>query len=274
MWTKRRRSLFMLLTFLFLANTVNAEGGLAISPSVLINGQKLQSKAILEKGSTMVPLRAIFEQFGAKVDYVGTSKTIFATKGSIRVTYKMGDVSAKKNDQNILLKTLPVVREGVTYIPLRLVAEAFDANLLWNGSAKTVIIRSPENNVHTPVAEILKAYGSDPMSAVNKAIGFPGQPRILFLSPDVKQQEITITNVSNTDQDLSGWNIKEFRKNGNFVFPKGFILPVGQNVRISIGKSKGDLTWNTQGIFREGAPNRVDLYKPTDKNMPVLQWEG
>ncbi len=109
---------------------------------------------------------------------------------------------------------------------------------------------------------------------VSKALGFPGQPRLMFINADPQQKMITLTNVSDKALDLSGWYLKEFQKNGSYVFPKGFILPVGQNVRIAVGNDLGDVNWNSQGIFREGAPNRIDLYKPTDKNMPVLMWEG
>ncbi len=250
---------------------VHAKGN-TVYPTIAFDGKQLSVNAINEGGYTLVPLRAIFEKFGAKVQYNSDSKTIVATKNDLVVTYMIGDHFAYANNKLINLKILPVVKSGVTFIPLRFVAEAFEANILWNGSTNTVIVRSPENNKHPSIAEIRSRW-VHPHYYINKAMGLPGEKAIIHLDANPKEQVITLTNVSDTDLDLSNYQLKEFQKNGTYKFPIGFILPAGQNLKISIGSNNGDLNWNVQGILIEGRPNRIDLYAPST-NVSVVMWEG
>ncbi len=76
-------------------------------------------------GHTMVPLRAIFEWLGADVRYLPQALTVVATRGETTILMRMDENEATVNARRVPMAQPPLQRNGVTYVPLRLVAEAF-----------------------------------------------------------------------------------------------------------------------------------------------------
>lgn len=67
--------------------------------SVYINGNFISfaQAPYIENGTTMVPMRAIFEELGAEVDYNGETKTITAVKGEKKIILTVGSKDAYVN---------------------------------------------------------------------------------------------------------------------------------------------------------------------------------
>jgi|GEM_PF-5795613 len=256
--------------------TLSSPAAAARQPVITIDGKPLAAPVLVENGRSFVPLRAIAESWGANVSFQPDSRAITVSAPQTTVTCTVGSRQAIVNHNPLTLQTAPFVRDGTTYVPVRFIAEAFGANLVWNGAIQTVIIRSPNKNYNLPAAELRKRLTADPMSHVSKAAGLPGEPLILYLQAEPAGQVITLTNLTDQDLTLSGWWLREYQRNGTFRFPEGLVLPAGQHLRISIGENRntGDLWWQTNDIFRENAPNRIDLYRPSNSNVPVLVWEG
>lgn len=250
-----------------------AEAG---QPVITVDGQPLAAPVIVENGRAYVPLRAIAESWGAKVTYQADTHVIAVSTAQTTVICTVGSRQVMVNQKPLSLQTAPFVRDGATYVPIRFIAEAFGANLVWNGAARTVIIRSPANNGDLSAAELRKLLTDDPMSYVSKAAGLPEKPQILYLKAESARSMITLTNLTDQDLSLSHWWLREYQRNGTFRFPEGLVLPAGQHLRISIGENRGtgDLWWPTDDIFRENAPNRIDLYRPSEPHVPILVWEG
>lgn len=110
--------------------------------SVILNGRSLNFnvKPYIEKGTTMVPMRAIFEALGANVDYDKYTKKITAQKGDTVIELAAGSNSAVINGKLHTLSVLVANRNGSTMIPLRFVSEALGADVGWNADTKTVTI--------------------------------------------------------------------------------------------------------------------------------------
>jgi len=104
-------------------------------PSVIIDGQSVSFDVapVIDNGRVMVPLRAIFEQMGAKVDWDDTTKTATAVKGNITVIVKLGSTSPTING---VVKAIDVpaklVEGGRILAPLRFVCEAFGGSVSWD----------------------------------------------------------------------------------------------------------------------------------------------
>lgn len=112
--------------------------------TVTINGTK-QSYAqppVMKSGTTLVPLRGIFESLGAKVDYNAKTQAITATKGSTKVKLTIGSKKATVNGKSITLAVPAQTINGSTMVPLRFVSEALGANVNWNPSTNTVTIQA------------------------------------------------------------------------------------------------------------------------------------
>ena len=85
---------------------------------------------ITVNGHTMVPLRSIFEWLGAEVKYIPQALSIIANKGDdIIVLMRLDEDEATVNGRKVPLTQRPVEQGGVTYVPLRFVAETFGATV-------------------------------------------------------------------------------------------------------------------------------------------------
>ena len=117
-----------------------------ISISVILNGNELSfdQPPYIENGTTMVPMRAIFEALGASVDYDAETKTITANKGSTIIELTTGASTAKVNGREKTLASPVANKNGTTMVPLRLVSEALGAEVSWDGESKVVTINLEE----------------------------------------------------------------------------------------------------------------------------------
>jgi len=113
---------------------------------VLLNGTEIafDQPPIIEEGRTLVPMRAIFEAMGATVDWNGDTRTVTGTKDDIVVMMQIGNNVITKNGQEIMLDVPPQIVNDRTLVPVRAVAESFNAQVDWNGETRTVIIAAEE----------------------------------------------------------------------------------------------------------------------------------
>ena len=110
--------------------------------SVSVDGDALtfdQAPLIIE-GRTFVPLRAIFEKLGAKVEWDGETRTITSKKGDTSVSMTIDKNIMTVNNDEKELDTAPKIVNGRTLVPVRAVAEAFSCSVDRNGETNTVII--------------------------------------------------------------------------------------------------------------------------------------
>ncbi|MGN1318343.1 MAG: stalk domain-containing protein, partial [Lachnospirales bacterium] len=110
--------------------------------SIFVNGNKLSFKEApyIENGTTMVPMRAIFEALGAEVNYDNETKIISAKKDSTVILLASGSKGAFLNGEEKDLGVEVANKNGNTMVPLRFVSEALGAKVEWNGESRTVII--------------------------------------------------------------------------------------------------------------------------------------
>jgi len=112
----------------------------------LINGQTktLEAPPIISSGRTMVPLRFIGEIFGAEFEYEPITKTIDITFGSDKITMQIGKKTAVVNGKQVELDVAPYIVNGRTLVPIRFILETFGADVVWDGTTKTVTIIYPK----------------------------------------------------------------------------------------------------------------------------------
>lgn len=100
------------------------------------------SAPILVNNRTLVPIRAIAEYMGYKVDWDGGSQKVIITDGDTTLEFTIGsDVAYKNSTEEIKLDVPAVIYSDRTYLPLRAVAEALEADVKWDGEEKAVNIR-------------------------------------------------------------------------------------------------------------------------------------
>lgn len=115
---------------------------------VIIDGQAVPYTAATGEpfldsiGRTQVPCRITLEAFGCTVTWEDSSRTAIAQKDGITVRVPIGQPYLLVNDQQVFMDTTAVVLDGLTYLPIRPVLEAFGAQVQWDGDNYQVIVNS------------------------------------------------------------------------------------------------------------------------------------
>lgn len=119
--------------------------------TVKLNGKELETPLAVQvvNGRTMLPMRAVFEALGATVTWAGADEIIFATKGNLFITLKIGDYQmvvqrTESSESTVIeLDAAPYIDGGYTFVPVRAVAESLNSDVYWIETTKTVMITNP-----------------------------------------------------------------------------------------------------------------------------------
>ncbi len=141
------------------------------------------------QGRVLVPLRGIFEQLGATVDYDARTQHILAVRGSQTVELTIGSRQAKVNDQGKLLDVPAFTINGRTMVPLRFISESLGANVQWIEASRTILIGSPGTAVAPPPAPVLVAHT---ISGRLMAVATGNNPRIVVRTSDGADHTIAV----------------------------------------------------------------------------------
>jgi len=95
-------------------------------------------------GRVLVPLRGVFENLGANVDWNSSTQTVDANKGDTSVRLQIGNSMATVNGKNVYLDVPPRIIGGSTMVPLRFVSESLGADVDWQAQNRTVFITTAE----------------------------------------------------------------------------------------------------------------------------------
>lgn len=99
-------------------------------------------------GRTLVPLRILFETFGAQVTWDADSSTALAVKGETSVQIQIGAAEAFVNDVPITLDQPAVIVDDRTMVPLRFVAQSLGYNVRFD-EINTIVFIQTTNETST-----------------------------------------------------------------------------------------------------------------------------
>lgn len=124
--------------------------------------------------STMVPMRAVFEKFGASVKWDGDTQTITAKRKSKTITMTIGSSQAYKNDEAFEMSASPVIISGTTLVPLRAVSELLGLDVSWDEDSRTVTITTPDDSSDDTWKENTGTINLDTMSVDGDGVSIDG----------------------------------------------------------------------------------------------------
>lgn len=109
---------------------------------ITYNGRPLETTAtpVEQNGRVLVPMRDIFEALSAELEWDPTSRTVRATHGSTEIVLTIGSNTAYVAGKAVTLSVPAQIIGGYTYVPLRFVAEATGAKVVWSPETRTVQI--------------------------------------------------------------------------------------------------------------------------------------
>lgn len=130
----------LMALMLFFPNMPSAGTGITI----YIDGQaqSFTQPPIIKSGTTLVPLRGVFEKLGATVDWDGKTRTVKTVKNSKTIILKIGSTKPTVDGKVTSISIPAQIIKNRTMVPLRFVSEALGAEVNWNGTKRTVTINS------------------------------------------------------------------------------------------------------------------------------------
>jgi hypothetical protein len=112
--------------------------------------ESLESAPFIKSGSTFVPLRFISNAFQAKINFIakpnqeiqleynGSIVYLWINKTKAQIKSKDGQI------RELTLSAPPVIVLGRTFVPLRFIAEAFGAKVIWSAETESIEIQIPK----------------------------------------------------------------------------------------------------------------------------------
>ncbi len=158
---KKVISVFMLLFICVFFNTffVNAAQTsvfLQIDNSVMtVNGEEkavdegYDTKPVIVDGRTLLPVRAVIENFDGNVNWNNDTKEVILTHNENEIVLTINSTQALLNDKVQTLDTAPIIINNRTMLPIRFIAESFGFNIEWNENNKTIIITENDTSENT-----------------------------------------------------------------------------------------------------------------------------
>jgi hypothetical protein len=197
---------------------------------------------VIFDGRTMVPMRAIFEAFGAFVEYVQETKQIIVKKEKLEIILTIGSKNASIIElgakRECTLDAPPYAIAGRTVVPIRFISESLGAKVEWNGQTRTVYInKSPDSVIQNTIRTVIM----DPTDIAK------------YLKP-----RSVIVNCYNINHDLQKTG------SGFFINEKGYIAT---NYHVTEGAAKVTFILSNGQEF---AANRV-VYADKVKDLIVYQ---
>lgn len=107
--------------------------------------KELDVAPYIVNGSTMIPLRGLLEEMGAKITWNGENETVIIDNGQNIITLQIWNylVYVEGTRYGSLRYTLlnpPIISESRTFIPIRFISEQLGYNVTWDGQTQTVTI--------------------------------------------------------------------------------------------------------------------------------------
>ncbi|WP_342476586.1 copper amine oxidase N-terminal domain-containing protein [Paenibacillus sp. FSL H7-0350] len=154
-----------IITTLTVATLLFTQVGTALADStinVYLKGklQTFEQSAIIKDGSTLVPMRAIFEALGATVKWDGKQQIIDATKDDKTIRLQIGWKGTWIGETKVALDAAPQIINGSTMVPLRFIGEALGEKVEWDSTSRSVLISTDKFQLPKADSGVYKGYAS------------------------------------------------------------------------------------------------------------------
>lgn len=114
------------------------------SEIMLVNGAEFAMDVapfiINPAARTMVPIRFVSEQLGAKVQWLEATQQVIITLASTEILLTIGSKLVLVNGEEVEIDSPAEIRGARTFVPLRFVSEILGAQVDWNDATKQVTI--------------------------------------------------------------------------------------------------------------------------------------
>jgi hypothetical protein len=100
------------------------------------------------EGTTVLPMRKIFEILGSSIEWNGETQTVTAVKGDKSIRITVGTKTAQINEMKTDLDIAPLIKDGNMMVPLRFVSETLGYKVNWDGDKHLIKLVSPNGTTN------------------------------------------------------------------------------------------------------------------------------
>lgn len=203
---KKRNILIVLVLILSFSSNVFADGE---SINIYMDGELLEvsQEPIIENGTTLVPMRNIFEALGMKVHWNEETKTASGITDGLTIDITIGSNKAYVNGSEKILLVPAKIINGSTMVPLRFVSESAGCKVDWDGSKREITISTYEGDVlmesTNKMADSSKLYAVDGVGKYKDyrmLKGYPGENEFqIYFKGDVSSYMATYEDLRSID---------------------------------------------------------------------------
>lgn len=137
-----------ILSAMLAASIVATANANAYQISVYVNGKTVMfpdSGPRMMGQRVMVPLRGVFEDMGADVDWNSARREVRASLAGKDVVCYVGDKAAMVNGTQMVLDQAPMQWNNRVYVPLRFIGESLGADVRWEPTMEAVYINTTDS---------------------------------------------------------------------------------------------------------------------------------
>lgn len=118
---------------------------------VLLNGENVDFNLeygypFIQNQRTLVPLRKTVESIDANVEWDEKNNQAIVTKNGINLKIPINKSYILKNDKKILNDSKAIIKDGRTYLPIRVVMESLNYTVGWNNQKRAVLLNEKSKN--------------------------------------------------------------------------------------------------------------------------------
>lgn len=132
---------------------------------VIVNEEELvmDQAPIIVNGRTLVPMRAIFEALGVKVEWKKATRTVVGDWGYDSMSLKIGEKKIHMGDGRTIAIDVPARIIGDrTLVPVRAIAESLGAEVNWDAAERIVYVDKTWDTYYVSnVPQFIDAIGSN-----------------------------------------------------------------------------------------------------------------
>ena len=99
-----------------------------------------ETPPVIEDDRTLVPMRFLFEQMGANVEWNQDTMTATATMNNATVEFSINDTNAEVNGTAATMEVPARLVNGKTMVPLRFLSEELGYTVTWDDETRTAVI--------------------------------------------------------------------------------------------------------------------------------------
>ena len=191
-----------------------------------------------ENGRTQVPFRQALEAFGATVDWDADTKTAIAEKDGTVVKVPIGADYIYRGDLKIMNDTQSLIKDSHTYLPIRIVLEAFGADVSYDAKTRTVTVQSDGKTLSLSIL-------SAEVNAAMEQIESMDADMTMNISMEVAGEELDVTEVAKMNMFYDPLRIRisgSTNTGGEDVSMDTYMIQSGDNLDVYISVGDADYT--------------------------------